>query len=265
MDAWAQEQADATQSAEKEAYRKQLISLVYPDAFSLPETLQNQFANISTVPQDIDNLQEMWNLPLSEIIARMIIGEAGDRRISDQDRVDICYSIIVRMLDDQRFNSGLVQNNHASYTTSNKNQKYLKGLLFGDDQYHALNPFYDDPNANTGGYLGYKIESNYLSTGKDAQRIWEQAKWMGAILAELFEGKTAADLYVMHGYIRDNWRSLADMYFDEFGSMLGEVYPDIAKGDSKVRGDYKNSFIGKRDESGNPVVIFSRQEDRRTR
>ena len=222
------------------------------------ETLQARLNRFTTNPQDIigddwkANLQKMWNLPLEEIIARMIVGEAGDRRVSDQDRVDICYSVIVRMLDDQKFRGGTVSNGKISSTYLKQGNKSLKELLFGDNEYHGANPYYEfDPQTqrrkngdevNILDYHAYDINGYLKGTG--APQIWEQAMWMGIILAELFEDEISGDLYGR--YDRNEWRSLADMYFDEFDAMLAVVYPQInsdAK-ESKVRSGYENSFVG---------------------
>lgn len=266
----AREEAAAEAKAEAEKYGLPHVD----ERFShiTRETLQARLNRFTTNPQDIReadwqaNLQKMWNLPLEEIIARMIIGEAGDRRVSDQDRVDICYSVIVRMLDDQRFNAGVMQGGDIDpHITLNKDNKSLKELLFGQDQFRAVNPFKVDTSTkkeienekgkkiDITGYLAYSINSDYLSTGDDAQRIWEQAKWMGIILAELFEDKISRDLYA--GYNRDEWRTLADTYFNEFDKLLDAVYPNIVKSEegSKIT-NYQNSFIGRR-----TYVEFGRQ------
>ncbi len=222
------------------------------------ETLQARLNRFTANPQDIigddwrDNLQQMWNLPLEEIIARMIVGEAGSTKVSDQDRVDVCYSVIVRMLDDQRFRGGTVSNGKISSTYLKQGNKSLKELLFGDNEYHGVNPYYEfDPQTqrrkngdevNILDYHAYDI-NGYLK-GNGAPQIWGQAMWMGIILAELFEDKISGELYGR--YDRNEWRTLADMYFNEFDAMLAVVYPQINSDprDSKVRSGYENSFVG---------------------
>ncbi len=232
------------------------------------ETLQARLNRFTANPQDIigddwkANLQKMWNLPLEEIIARMIVGEAGDRRVSDQDRVDICYSVIVRMLDDQKFRGGTVSNGKISSTYLKQGNKSLKELLFGDNEYHGVNPYYEfDPQTqrrkngdevNILDYHAYDI-NGYLK-GSGAPQIWGQAMCMGIILAELFEDKISEGLYGR--YDRNEWRTLADMYFNEFDAMLAIVYPQIDSNpnQSEVRKGYQNSFRGR-----GTYVEFKRQ------